>query len=113
MEMETDFYFIKNAGQSGTIGVIYLFVYCIEKIFASINISKFSLFFKEKVTNEWEFNSFLDLLWNVYMYVLFSVILQFYCFEINDFVSYFNYAFFGIFAAISILAPFVILIYIY
>ncbi|EAS02481.2 hypothetical protein TTHERM_00629930 (macronuclear) [Tetrahymena thermophila SB210] len=113
IENESDGYFLHGAGQSFTIITIFMVIYTSLKILQLIPIKSFNKYITEKIRGGWEYSGFIDLIGTVYLYVLVSVLLQVYTFEIYDNSSQINYILFAIcsFAVFAIPIKFTHIIY--
>ncbi|KAL4493856.1 hypothetical protein ABPG73_010134 [Tetrahymena malaccensis] len=96
IENESDGYFLHGAGQSFTIISIFMTIYISLKIIQLIPIKVFNEYITQKIRGGWEYSGFIDLIGTVYLYVLVSVLLQVFTFEIYDNSSHINYILFAI-----------------
>ncbi|KAL4461960.1 hypothetical protein ABPG74_000805 [Tetrahymena malaccensis] len=113
MENQTDFYFLNSTGQAFTIHLLIMSLYVIAKIMSMIKIKYVQDYFIKAVSNTWEFNGMLDLIWNEYIYSLVGVLLQFNCYDFSDSSAFLNYTIHSLFSVIILGIPFLITFLIY
>ncbi|KAL4461972.1 hypothetical protein ABPG74_000817 [Tetrahymena malaccensis] len=105
-------YFFNGAGQSFTIIVGILLIYSIIKILSLIPIPQIRLYILSKIKSGWEYNGFFDLVGCVYVYVLVSSLLQFYCFKFDESLAFINYTLFSLSFIFMIIYPIMLTIFI-
>ncbi|KAL4477143.1 hypothetical protein ABPG72_008877 [Tetrahymena utriculariae] len=75
---------------------IFMSFFISLKILQLIPIKAFNEQITQKIRGGWEYSGFIDLVWTVYLYVLVSVLLQVFTFEIYDNSSHINYILFAL-----------------
>lgn len=115
MEMGTDAYFLRNAGQSITICIMITSMYLGARLLRKLPIRVLRAYLDKAIKDTWHYGAFFDMLCTVYIYVLVSALLQFLNFDYNDYIglAVVNYSLHIIFTFLSLFIPFAMFAFIY
>ena len=83
------------------------------KVLSFIKMKRVHSYFSKKLKETWEYCGFFDLVSSIYIYVAFSVFLQFYCFDFEDSMCFLNYSLHSFFSLFVFVFPIMMGIFIH